>query len=77
MTPEDRVSFTMELQEDVSAKFDTIKQSIALEQDLLPQGNMILYRVAQVKLHFLVLGLGGTPLGLGHPFFVRTTSIDP
>ncbi len=35
------------------------------------------YRVAQVKLHFLVLGLGGTPLGLGLPFFVRTTSIDP
>ena len=34
------------------------------------------YRVRQVKLHFLVLGFGGTPSGLGLPFFVRTTSID-
>ena len=35
MTPEDRVSYTMELQEDVAAKFDVIKANIAAEQELL------------------------------------------
>ena len=40
MTPEDRVSYTMELQEDVAAKVDVIKKAIATEADLLPQGNL-------------------------------------
>ena len=38
MTPEDRVSLTMELQEDVAAKVQIIKQNIAQELELLPQG---------------------------------------
>ena len=38
MTPEDRVSHTMELQEDVAAKVQLIKKCIAEELDLLPQG---------------------------------------
>ena len=38
MTPEDRVSHTMELQEDVGAKVSIIKANIATELELLPQG---------------------------------------
>ncbi len=38
MTPEDRVSFTMELQEDVAGKVVKIKEMIAKEEGLLPQG---------------------------------------
>jgi len=41
MTPEDRVSYTMELQEDVAAKVEIIKANIACEQDLLPQGDKV------------------------------------
>merc|ERR1739844_619083 len=41
MTPEDRVSCTMELQEDVSEKVDIIKNAIATEVDLLPQGETV------------------------------------
>jgi hypothetical protein len=41
MTPEDRVSHTMELQEDVSAKVDMIKKNVAEELDLLPQGDKV------------------------------------
>merc|ERR1712156_509499 len=41
MTPEDRVSYTMELQEDVAAKVDVIKKNIAVEEDLLPQGDKV------------------------------------
>ena len=41
MTPEDRVSYTMELQEDVAAKFDIIKKNIAIEEELLPQGEKV------------------------------------
>merc|ERR1711935_634940 len=41
MTPEDRVSYTMELQEDVAAKVEVIKKSVAAEADLLPQGDMV------------------------------------
>ena len=40
MTPEDRVSHTMELQEDVSAKVEVIKANVAAELDLLPQGKI-------------------------------------
>merc|ERR1711981_634737 len=41
MTPEDRVSHTMELEEDVSAKVDVIKKNIAIEEELLPQGEKV------------------------------------
>ena len=40
MTPEDRVSYTMELQEDVAAKVEIIKANIAGEVELLPQGTL-------------------------------------
>jgi len=38
MTPEDRVSFTMELQEDVAAKVKVITELVEKETGLLPQG---------------------------------------
>merc|ERR1712043_5761 len=41
MTPEDRVSCTMELQEDVSEKLEIIKKAITDEVDLLPQGDEV------------------------------------
>merc|ERR1711942_615128 len=41
MTPEDRVSYTMELQEDVAAKVIIIQKSIEAENDLLPQGDKV------------------------------------
>merc|ERR1712152_51067 len=41
MTPEDRVSYTMELQEDVAAKVEIIKKSIEAETELLPQGDKV------------------------------------
>jgi len=41
MTPEDRVSYTMELTEDVADKVEIIKKSVAAEADLLPQGEKV------------------------------------
>jgi len=41
MVPEDRVAVCMELQEDIAAKVTVIEESIAREQDLLPQGDSI------------------------------------
>merc|ERR1712193_413334 len=41
MTPEDRVSTTMELSEDVEAKVDIIKKNVAEELELLPQGDKV------------------------------------
>jgi len=41
MTPEDRVSLTMELQEDVAAKVAVIKEDIKNEEELLPQGDKV------------------------------------
>merc|ERR1712095_14220 len=41
MTPEDRVSCTMELQEDVAEKVGIIMKAIATEADLLPQGDEV------------------------------------
>merc|ERR1739844_537891 len=41
MTPEDRVSCTMELQEDVSEKVEIVKKAITDEVDLLPQGDEV------------------------------------
>merc|ERR1711972_990261 len=41
MTPEDRVSYTMELQEDVAAKVKIIEATVAGELDLLPQGDKV------------------------------------
>ena len=45
MTPEDRVSHTMELQEDVSAKEGIIKKNVAEELELLPQGKYQIYDI--------------------------------
>jgi len=41
MTPEDRVSYTMELQEDVAAKVEIIRANIKSEEELLPQGEKV------------------------------------
>merc|ERR1719479_539307 len=41
MTPEDRVSCTMELQEDVAEKVRIIQDAIKTEADLLPQGDQV------------------------------------
>ena len=38
MAPEDRVARTMDLQEDIAAKFEIIKANTAAELELLPQG---------------------------------------
>merc|ERR1719464_1654659 len=41
MTPEDRVSCTMELQEDVAEKVEIVNSAIKSELDLLPQGDAV------------------------------------
>merc|ERR1711963_1040183 len=41
MCPEDRVAVCMELQEDIAAKVLLIEESIAKEQELLPQGDSV------------------------------------
>merc|ERR1712209_85001 len=41
MTPEDRVSYTMELQEDVAEKVKIIEAQVAGELELLPQGDKV------------------------------------
>merc|ERR1711971_1255975 len=41
MVPEDRVAVCMELQEDIAAKVVLIEESIAQEQELLPQGDSV------------------------------------
>ena len=41
MVPEDRVAVCMELQEDIAAKVRLIEESIAQEQELLPQGDSV------------------------------------
>ena len=41
MTPEDRVSLTMELEEDVAAKVQVIQENIKTEEELLPQGENV------------------------------------
>ena len=41
MVPEDRVAVCMELQEDIAAKVQLIEESIAQEQELLPQGDSV------------------------------------
>merc|ERR1712203_589835 len=41
MTPEDRVSYTMELQEDVASKVKIIEAQVAGELELLPQGDKV------------------------------------
>merc|ERR1711923_462366 len=41
MTPEDRVSCTMELQEDVVAKVEIVVAAIKTESELLPQGDRV------------------------------------
>merc|ERR1711931_347588 len=41
MLPEDRVARTMDLQEDIAAKLEILKQCAATEQALLPQGDKV------------------------------------
>ncbi len=41
MTPEDRVSYTMELQEDIAAKVKIVQEAISKETGLLPQGDKV------------------------------------
>merc|ERR1711963_672793 len=41
MLPEDRVARTMDLQEDIAAKLEIIKECAATEQNLLPQGDKV------------------------------------
>ena len=41
LTPEDRVSRTMDLQEDIAAKVEIIEMNVKCELDLLPQGNLL------------------------------------
>merc|ERR1712109_189103 len=41
MTPEDRVSYTMDLREDIASKVDIIAKNIQAEQELLPQGDTV------------------------------------
>jgi len=41
MTPEDRVSLTMELQEDIAAKVKIVQADIAKEEALMPQGDKV------------------------------------
>merc|ERR1712058_98179 len=41
MAPEDRVARTMDLQEDIAAKFEIIKANTARELELLPQGDKV------------------------------------
>ena len=53
MTPEDRVSYTMELQEDVAAKVATIKKAIATEEELLPQGKTFLVQGFFIQLLYI------------------------
>ena len=45
MTPEDRVSYVMELTEDVEAKVESIKKCVAAEAVLLPQGDTVRLRL--------------------------------
>ena len=49
MTPEDRVSYTMELTEDVADKVEIIKKSVAAEADLLPQGEKVWLKRGKFK----------------------------
>jgi len=55
MTPEDRVSFTMELQEDVAEKVKTIKELVEKETSLLPQGQLHHNKV-WIPLFFFFIG---------------------
>jgi len=41
MTPEDRVSYTMDLREDIASKVEIIAKNIQAEQELLPQGDTV------------------------------------
>merc|ERR1712150_348137 len=41
MTPEDRVSYTMDLREEIGAKVEIINAKITAEKELLPQGDTV------------------------------------
>lgn len=58
MTPEDRVSYTMELQEDVAARVEIIKKAVATETELLHQGRswVLIKHVLELKSLILTVG---------------------
>jgi len=41
MTPEDRVSYTMDLREEIASKVEIITKNLQIEQELLPQGDTV------------------------------------
>merc|ERR1712200_284651 len=49
MAPEDRVARTMDLQEDIAAKFEIIKANTSRELELLPQGDKVPGNAQEVK----------------------------
>ena len=49
LTPEDRVSRTMDLQEDIAAKVQIINKNVADELELLPQGNYFKTKYEKIK----------------------------
>jgi len=64
MVPEDRVAVCMELQEDIAAKVILIEESIAKEQELLPQGESVpadalAHKKELERIHQFVLTLQG------------------
>jgi len=52
LTPEDRVSRTMDLQEDIAAKVHIIKNLVSEELQLLPQGKKIKYKYRGLPKNF-------------------------
>ena len=52
LTPEDRVSRTMDLQEDIAAKAEIINKNVQVELELLPQGMqiIIIFIMGHIKL---------------------------
>ena len=72
MTPEDRVSYTMELTEDVAAKVDTIKKSVSAEAVLLPQGDTVRLRLIIVFFKRMIQML----FSIRYPKTLKTTRLS-
>jgi hypothetical protein len=53
LSPEDRVTRSMELQEDVSAKYSIIVKNIEIELNLLPQGIILFQLLCFLKKYYL------------------------
>ena len=72
MTPEDRVSYTMELTEDVEAKVDSIKKCVAAEAALLPQGDTVRLRLIIMYFKRMIQLL----LSIRYPKTLKTTRLS-